>query len=260
MSCLPLPGFGLGEGEGEGNGGEGEGEGEEGEGEGEEGEGEEGEGEEGEGEGEEGEGEGEGPRCGDGTVDADEVCDDANTTDGDGCNIDCAPSGRRLLTTTILRAFTTYAVDLGRAAISHDMVAVACNRFGDNAGDRVVLSSLLDESAVEVLFDHDGCIVRDIVAVDDGFLVVTSDFDDISEHVFHVDFDGTRSARLDVPREVFNSRALDDERLVAVRDDGAVVVERAAGTTVVGVHSLSAVSLLSDNYIAPSATTTSPHP
>lgn len=32
-------------------------------------------------------------RCGDGTVDADELCDDGNARDGDGCNRDCRPSG-----------------------------------------------------------------------------------------------------------------------------------------------------------------------
>jgi cysteine-rich repeat protein len=33
------------------------------------------------------------PACGDGLVDPGETCDDANSTDGDGCNVDCRPSG-----------------------------------------------------------------------------------------------------------------------------------------------------------------------
>ena len=34
--------------------------------------------------------------CGDGALDAGEECDDGNAVDGDGCNSDCKPSGRRL--------------------------------------------------------------------------------------------------------------------------------------------------------------------
>jgi cysteine-rich repeat protein len=34
--------------------------------------------------------------CGDGQLGADEVCDDGNAVDGDGCNADCQPSGRLL--------------------------------------------------------------------------------------------------------------------------------------------------------------------
>ncbi len=36
------------------------------------------------------------PACGDGQLGADEVCDDGNPVDGDGCNVDCQPSGRLL--------------------------------------------------------------------------------------------------------------------------------------------------------------------
>ncbi|MBL8943809.1 MAG: hypothetical protein JNK45_11710 [Myxococcales bacterium] len=37
-------------------------------------------------------------RCGDGVVDGDEVCDDGNERDGDGCNRDCRPSGQEIWT------------------------------------------------------------------------------------------------------------------------------------------------------------------
>ncbi len=36
------------------------------------------------------------PACGDATVDPDEICDDGNRIDGDGCNVDCRPSGELL--------------------------------------------------------------------------------------------------------------------------------------------------------------------
>lgn len=36
------------------------------------------------------------PACGDGVVDAGEVCDDGNAVNGDGCNNDCSPSGELL--------------------------------------------------------------------------------------------------------------------------------------------------------------------
>lgn len=36
------------------------------------------------------------PACGDGVVDAEEVCDDGNAVNGDGCNNDCSPSGKLL--------------------------------------------------------------------------------------------------------------------------------------------------------------------
>ena len=50
------------------------------------------------GEGSSGESEGStgAPACGDGQLGADEVCDDGNPVDGDGCNVDCQPSGRLL--------------------------------------------------------------------------------------------------------------------------------------------------------------------
>ncbi len=37
-----------------------------------------------------------GAACGDGAIDGDELCDDGNAVDGDGCNADCQPSGRLL--------------------------------------------------------------------------------------------------------------------------------------------------------------------
>ena len=39
------------------------------------------------------------PLCGNGSIDDQEVCDDGNTEDGDGCNADCQPSGRVLFAT-----------------------------------------------------------------------------------------------------------------------------------------------------------------
>ncbi|PCC72950.1 Myxococcus cysteine-rich repeat-containing protein [Nannocystis exedens] len=43
---------------------------------------------------------GPGAGCGDGVVQAPEVCDDGNAADGDGCNADCQPSGRVLWSIT----------------------------------------------------------------------------------------------------------------------------------------------------------------
>ena len=39
------------------------------------------------------------PLCGNGDLDEDEICDDGNMVDGDGCNADCTPSGEILLET-----------------------------------------------------------------------------------------------------------------------------------------------------------------
>ncbi len=40
------------------------------------------------------------PYCGDGLVDAPELCDDGNDVDGDGCNVDCVLSGQLLWSTS----------------------------------------------------------------------------------------------------------------------------------------------------------------
>ncbi|MBC8073388.1 MAG: hypothetical protein IAG13_34025, partial [Deltaproteobacteria bacterium] len=41
-----------------------------------------------------------GEGCGNGVVDGPELCDDGDGIDGNGCNNDCAPSGRELWTVT----------------------------------------------------------------------------------------------------------------------------------------------------------------
>jgi len=43
----------------------------------------------------------EGPICGNGQIDGDELCDDGNLIDGDGCNSDCTPSGLELWRQTV---------------------------------------------------------------------------------------------------------------------------------------------------------------
>lgn len=84
--------------------------------------------------------------CGNGRLEGDEVCDDGNTVDGDGCNSDCNPGGQEIWT-------QTWDGDLGyddrgnRLAIDADddiYVAGVATR-GVNEGDGVL-----------VKFDDDG--------------------------------------------------------------------------------------------------------
>jgi cysteine-rich repeat protein len=86
-------------------------------------------------------------RCGDGIVDENEACDDGNESDGDGCNVDCRPSGELL--------WTWEADD--------DVVSAAV------AADDTIYVALGNDDATVVTFLH---LSADGVLLDDAFMEI----------------------------------------------------------------------------------------
>lgn len=87
------------------------------------------------------------PGCGNGIVEVDEVCDDGNAVDGDGCSAACIASG-----TILADAFwpdrppSAYAVDL--AARGDGSYVALVSRTGDGIGDTAVVLGLEADASV----------------------------------------------------------------------------------------------------------------
>jgi cysteine-rich repeat protein len=85
-------------------------------------------------------------RCGDGSVDAGEDCDDGNEVNSDGCNTDCRESGSTLWTIDFAADYDVPDFPLG-GTLSFDQVAVAQNgSIGVAAG--ILLGGTEGENAI----------------------------------------------------------------------------------------------------------------
>jgi cysteine-rich repeat protein len=90
------------------------------------------------------------PICGDGVPEGDERCDDGNATDGDGCNVDCVPSGAPRWDDEV----RVYAGARGRDAFLQDV-----DVRPDDTIIAVGREEVADLDALFLLLDGDGEIV-----------------------------------------------------------------------------------------------------
>jgi cysteine-rich repeat protein len=87
--------------------------------------------------------------CGDGIVDANELCDDGNTTSGDGCRADCqgrfvkmqTPTANPLHQVAVLGPTNAYVVGLG-GVIHYDGIAWSNVDLGVAAGDVLAIQAI----------------------------------------------------------------------------------------------------------------------
>ncbi|MEQ1502331.1 MAG: hypothetical protein ABMB14_08870 [Myxococcota bacterium] len=135
------------------------------------------------------------PRCGDGVVDPalDEVCDDGNPIDGDGCNVDCDVSGRVLVEDTF-DGFLPYDQPHGLAATVDGIAAVLLSdadrgvRLVPLDGGRPIDVALgASRSPSDVVPDPDG----------GGFLVAATERGRLA--LLAVDLQGAVTEVFDVP-------------------------------------------------------------
>jgi cysteine-rich repeat protein len=129
--------------------------------------------------------------CPDGQVDDDELCDDGNTINGDGCNADCQPSATQLWE---YRPQERGSGQIYGLAVDTDGSIVAGGRGGGGVGGWVARFS--PELALQWQHNYGAMsgLVRDVAVGDGTIYAVGSQYTDVDSHdlwVARLDADGT---------------------------------------------------------------------
>ncbi|MCA9657660.1 MAG: hypothetical protein KC486_04910 [Myxococcales bacterium] len=177
-----------------------------------------------------------GALCGNGHIDGDELCDDGNVVDGDGCNADCTPSGAELWRQTIPGSGSVGINGMELDAAGDVVVAGFVGAVSaENAGwlAKFTVDGELLWEHIQPAPEGSNTGYRDVAVADDGRIVAVGweegDLVDSTIHVYAGDGSWQSGATIavDPDNDLFSDVALAGELAVVMSrygEEGAMKV------------------------------------